>query len=191
MDKELMVKLVTEAQAGDEKAAEELFSYCYNDVYYFALKCVKDADVALDITQEAFIAAFSSIDSLRDPATFCTWLKKIAYRQATKYFKSQGREILLENDEDEAEVFESQREENSSYIPDEATDAKELKKEVLNAINSLDENQRTAVTLYYFEEKKISEISKVLNISEQEVKELLAAARGEIKKIFKNFKNIF
>ena len=55
MEREQLIKLVTEAQNGKSEAMNELFSEFYNDVYYFALKTVKDSEIACDITQETFI----------------------------------------------------------------------------------------------------------------------------------------
>lgn len=47
--------LVTNAQNGYNDAINELFNAFYNDLYYFALKTVKNDELALDITQEAFV----------------------------------------------------------------------------------------------------------------------------------------
>ena len=54
MKKEL-IELVKAAQNGEEGALNELFNAYYNDIYYFALKTVKDENLAYDITQETFI----------------------------------------------------------------------------------------------------------------------------------------
>jgi len=44
MEKEKLIKTVKLAQKGDSDALNELFNAFYNDVYYFALKNVKDED---------------------------------------------------------------------------------------------------------------------------------------------------
>ena len=64
MEKEQLFLLVTRAQKGDSAAMDELFAAFYNDVYYFALKTVKDSDLACDITQEAFLEIINTIGDL-------------------------------------------------------------------------------------------------------------------------------
>ena len=46
MEKEQLVSLVTKAQQGDNEALNCLFNEFYNDLYYFALKTVKDDETA-------------------------------------------------------------------------------------------------------------------------------------------------
>lgn len=70
MEQEKLVSLVKGAQSGDAASFEELFEAFYNDVYYFALKTVKEENLACDITQEAFIEIFNTIQNLKEPAAF-------------------------------------------------------------------------------------------------------------------------
>ena len=55
MEKEKISALVAEAQKGNQKALNDLIENCYNDIYYFALKTVKNEDTAADVTQDACI----------------------------------------------------------------------------------------------------------------------------------------
>ena len=87
MEKEKLVSLVTKAQQGDNNAMNELFNAFYNDLYYFALKTVKDEETALDVTQEAFVEIINTLSNLKEPAAFVTWAKQITYHQCTRYFK--------------------------------------------------------------------------------------------------------
>lgn len=48
MENNKLVELVTKCQNGDNAAMNELFTRYYNDVYYFALKTIKDSDIACD-----------------------------------------------------------------------------------------------------------------------------------------------
>ena len=64
MEKEQLVSLVTKAQQGDNEALNCLFNEFYNDLYYFALKTVKDDETALDVTQEAFVEIINTLGNL-------------------------------------------------------------------------------------------------------------------------------
>ena len=99
MEKERLVALVTAAQSGDGNATNELFNAFYNDLYYFALKTVKDDDLALDITQEAFVEIINTLGNLKEPAAFVTWAKQITYHQCTRYFKKK-KDVIVDEDEE-------------------------------------------------------------------------------------------
>ena len=77
MNNQQQYDLIVRAQAGDSDAMESLFSEYYNNVYYFALKTVKDPDLACDITQETFVEIMQTIGNLKEPAAFNQWIKKI------------------------------------------------------------------------------------------------------------------
>ena len=59
-----LTTLVKKAQQSNQQALNDLFAKTYNDVYYFALKTVKDESVAADITQDTFITIFQNLYQL-------------------------------------------------------------------------------------------------------------------------------
>ncbi len=180
MEKELLVSLVTSAQKGDSDAQSELFGAFYNDVYYFALKTVKDEDLACDITQEAFIEIINTIGNLKEPAAFVTWMKQITYHQCTRYFKKK-KDVIVSEDEDGGTIFDNIKEESAEFIPDEALDQNEFKKTVLAILDELSEEQRSATMMYYFDELSVKEIAEIQGVSEGTVKSRLNYARKAIK----------
>jgi RNA polymerase sigma factor (sigma-70 family) len=138
MEKEQLVSLVTAAQQGDGKAMNELFNAFYNDVYYFALKTVKDDQLACDVTQEAFMEILNTLGKLQEPAAFVTWMKQITYHQCTRYFKKK-KDVLVDEDEDGNTVFDTLQEENAEFIPDEALERSDFKKIILGILDELSE----------------------------------------------------
>lgn len=180
MEKNELVALVTAAQSGDSDAVNRLFNEFYSDVYYFALKTVKDSDLAQDITQEAFVEIINTLGKLSEPAAFVTWMKQITYHQCTRYFKKK-KDILIDEDEDGHTVFDTLKEENIDFIPDEALDKQDFKATVLSMLDGLSEEQRSATLLFYFDELSVKEIAKIQNVSEGTVKSRLNYARKTIK----------
>lgn len=180
MEKERLVALVTKAQNGDGAATNELFNAFYNDIYYFALKTIKDDDLALDITQESFVEIITTIGNLKEPAAFVTWAKQITYHQCTRYFKKK-KDVLVDEDEDGNTVFDDLKEENAEFIPDEALDQSDFKKTILAILDELSEEQRSAVMMYYFDEMSISQIAEIQCVSDGTVKSRLNYARKSIK----------
>ena len=180
MEKEQLVKLVSAAQNGDSDAQSELFSAFYNDVYFFALKTVKDEDLACDITQEAFIEIINTLGSLKEPAAFVTWMKQITYHQCTRYFKKK-KDVIITEDEEGHSIFDDIKEESAEFIPDEALDQSEFKKTILAMLDTLSEEQRSATLLYYFDEMSVSQIAEIQGVSEGTVKSRLNYARKALK----------
>ena len=179
MEKERLVALVTKAQNGDSAATNELFNEFYNDLYYFALKTIKDDDLALDITQESFVEIINTLGSLKEPAAFVTWAKQITYHQCTRYFKKK-KDVLVDEDEDGKTVFDDLKEESAEFIPDEALDKNDFKKTILAILDELSEEQRSAVMMYYFDEMSVSQIAEIQGVSDGTVKSRLNYARKAI-----------
>jgi RNA polymerase sigma factor (sigma-70 family) len=180
MQKEMLIRLVTGAQKGDSTAMDQLFSAFYNDVYYFALKTVKDSDIACDITQETFLEIIRTIGNLQEPAAFVTWMKRITYHQCTRYF-SKKKEVLVEEDEDGNTIFDTLADESEGSIPSEIYEKEEFRNTILGIINELSEQQRSAVMMYYFDELTVAQIAQIQGVSEGTVKSRLNYARKAVK----------
>lgn len=180
MEREILVPLVQKAQKGDSDALNKLFNEFYNDVYYFALKTVKDEQTACDVTQEAFIEIINTIGNLKEPAAFVTWMKQITYHQCTRYFKKK-KDVLVSEDEEGNTVFDTLVEDNGDFIPDEAMDKKDFKETILKMLDELSEEQRSAVIMFYFDELSVKQIAEIQGVSEGTVKSRLNYARKSIK----------
>lgn len=186
MEKERLVALVTAAQKGDGSATNELFNAFYNDLYYFALKTVKDDDLALDITQEAFVEIINTLGNLKEPAAFVTWAKQITYHQCTRYFKKK-KDVIVDEDEEGNTVFDTLKEENVEFIPDEALDKSDFQKTILGILDELSEEQRSAVMMYYFDEMSVGQIAEIQGVSTGTVKSRLNYARKAIKESVEDY----
>ncbi len=180
MEKEQLISTVSAAQNGDNDALNTLFNEYYNDLYYFALKTVKDDETALDVTQEAFVEIINTLSNLKEPAAFVTWAKQITYHQCTRYFKKK-KDVLVDEDEDGNTVFDTLEEDNAEFIPDEALDKSDFKKTVLAILDELSEEQRSATMMYYFDEMSVRQIAEIQGVSEGTVKSRLNYARKAIK----------
>lgn len=186
MEKEKLVSLVRRAQTGETEAMDALFAEYYNDVYYFALKTVKDSDVACDVTQETFLDIIRNIDKLNEPAAFVVWMKQIAYHQCTRYFNKK-KEVLVEEDEDGNTIFDILPDESEGSIPSEIVEQEEFRQTILAMIDQLTEEQRSAVMLYYFDELTVGQIAQIQGVSEGTVKSRLNYARKAIKKSVESY----
>lgn len=180
MEKEKLIALVTAAQGGDGDAMNELFEAFYDDVHYFALKTLKNDELAMEICQETFLEVIETLGNLREPAAFVTWLKRIAYHRCTAYFKKK-KEVLVEEDEEGHSLFDDVAEEREDFIPGEGLEKEDFKQTILSMLDTLSEEQRSAVMLHYFNEMSVADIASVQGVSEGTVKSRLNYARKAIR----------
>ena len=181
MEKEKILLIVEKAKQGDNDSFNTLFTETYNDVYYFALKTVKDETLAADVTQDTFVTIFQNIDSLNDPVAYPAWSRQITYRHCLQYLKKQNREVAVDENEDGTTIFDTLEEERTEFIPEENLDKDDFKKTILQMVDSLPEEQRTAVILYYYDELSVKEIAEIQGVTEGTVKSRLNYARKAIK----------
>jgi RNA polymerase sigma-70 factor, ECF subfamily len=70
-------ELVERAQRGDREAFGSLVQLTSDRMYAIASRILRDADLAEDALQGALITAWRSLPSLRDPARFEAWLRRL------------------------------------------------------------------------------------------------------------------
>ncbi|MBT2639803.1 RNA polymerase sigma factor [Bacillus sp. ISL-39] len=88
MEKALIRKV---QRKGDERAANELVKFYYQQIYAFVYRQTFDKELSLDLTQEIFIGMLKSIQGF-DPArgSFKSWLYRIATNHVVDYFRSRS-----------------------------------------------------------------------------------------------------
>src|SRR5437764_12912362 len=74
--------LIERAQTGERAAFGELVERFQPAVYAVALARLRDANEAVELTQEVFIHAMTKVSQLRDPHCFVGWLRQITVRMA-------------------------------------------------------------------------------------------------------------
>ncbi|WP_317367339.1 FliA/WhiG family RNA polymerase sigma factor [uncultured Tyzzerella sp.] len=82
--------------------------------------------------------------------------------------------------------------ENEKYLPEKVLQKNEEKKILIEAINSLTEKQKQVITLYYYEELTLKEISKILGVSESRVSQIHSNCMKILKnKLGKNYNILY
>lgn len=172
-------KLITDSQAGNRQAQEQLILAVQNHVYYHCRKILRNEDDALDASQEILISLLRGLPSLREPAAFWPWLNQITcrfcYKQHTRrrlslpFSAIGGEETFCEEADDQ-------------MVPDRALDTEENRRMVRELVDALPEVQRLCILMYYYDEMSVKDISTALDISEGTVKSRLHYARQRIKK---------
>lgn len=166
--------LVALALNGDKEAFGVLFTRYQDGINRFALRLIADPEVAPDLVQEASFQAYRSLNTLRDPARFRSWLLGILWNICRAYIRkqSQARKILTETLEVDNQA--------GNYTGDMSARL-ESQQLVLDAVESLSPLYKEIILLFYFEQLKIPEVSARLAVSVSVVKVRLNRARKQLK----------
>ena len=173
-------RIIDAAIAGDNQALTELYNRTYNSVYHTVKFLVKDEDAALDIVQDSYLGAFRHLSQLQDAEKFGPWMKRIAHNRAVDYLRSSKTVLFSEmvsDDSDEMLDFADERPDN---LPDVAMDRQETARLLKEMLDSLPEDQRACVTMFYYEQLSVKEIAQELEIPEATVKSRLKYGREKI-----------
>ena len=113
-----------------------------------------------------------NIRSLKEPQYFKTWLSRILINVANDYLRNKGM-VDLELDE-------------TSYVKEVVIEDKiEIKIDLYNAIDELEDKYKDAVILRYIDDLKIEDISKILDRPVNTIKTHLRKALKDMKKMLK------
>jgi RNA polymerase sigma-70 factor (ECF subfamily) len=81
------IELVTRARAGQREAFDVLAASVVDRLYALARLILRDADRAEDAVQEALVRCWRDLPTLRDPARFDAWLRRLLMRAITDEFR--------------------------------------------------------------------------------------------------------
>ena len=162
------------AKNGDLSAFNELVVEYQNLVYNLCYRMLGQAQAAEDATQEAFVAAWRNISTLRGE-TFRPWLLRIAANLCRDELRRRGRRPSSSLDSAlEAGVPEPPDEDP---LPDDSVLTSELRGQLQAALLQLPNDQRTAIVLCDIEGLDYREIATVMKTSLGTVKSRIARAR--------------
>lgn len=171
---------IEKTKQGDQQAATKLYSLTERMVYFTALKIVGDVDTAQDIVQDTYIKVYSGLSTLRDDRAFIQWVKSIVVNLCKNYMKK-CRPILFESEEDEIRTLENIPEIREDFLPEEYANRREKSRLVMKIVDELPEAQRMTVILFYYDNLPISEVARIMEVSEGTVKSRLNYARKHIR----------
>lgn len=172
---------VAKAQRGDSEAFGELVTRHRRRVYQVALGMVGHPDMALDLTQDAFLRAYQSLANFRGDAKFSTWLRRIVtnvcldhLRRAEHRFMAASYDDALGEGEDESGTG---RLASSIEPPDHGVARKELGRAILMAMGELTPEQRAALVLRELEGLSYEEIATTMGCATGTIMSRLHYAR--------------
>ena len=176
--------LLRRCQQGDETALTELMRLYQERVFRFTLRVSRDTSLAEEATVDCFYRVWTRCRQRRDGANLEAWIFRIALRavlnlarQRRRWWKrlvarSRTTEIDLQPGPLETLIETEQQQRLASQV--------EL------AIETLKEEDRALVHLYYFEGRALSEIADILETSRDTLKMRLLRARQRLAKLLES-----
>lgn len=176
-------ELVALALIGRQDAYRELLTRYRDPIYRFIRASTGDAQEAVDLTQDTFIAAFSALDRYDHSRPLLTWLRRIALNKCRDWGRRRRLRAMLWRT---APINSAHDVADDAIAPDVLTaDRAELAR-VNVAISRLPARLRETLILRTIEGLGQAETAEVLGISEKAVETRLYRARSKLGAILKH-----
>lgn len=151
-----------------EKDYNEMVTQYADNVYRFVVKNIRSAEDARDIVQTSFEKLWKHRDTIQ-PGQAKSWLFTVAYHQLIDWVRKKNRAPLTDN------------------VPEAATaslfEKKAIQQKLQDALQQLNEVQRSLVLLKDYEGYSYEEIGKITGLHASQVKVYLHRARHTLRSI--------
>ncbi len=177
-------RLIERICQGERELFYDLIQPYERAVYLVAYSVVKNEADAEDVAQEAILKAFRALGDYRGEARFQHWLVKIAFNEARMRYRKRVAE--------RSESLDDERETDSGdyvplqiadwrELPSDVLERKEVREEILRAVERLPEKYREVLVLRDLQETSILETARILDLTETTVKVRLFRARLQLR----------
>lgn len=151
----------------DENTIKELMDIYGDNILRMCFLYVKDYHIAEDITQETFIKVYEKYHTFKKNSSINTWIVSIAINQCKMLLRKHKLDTI--NLDDISITY------TESFLQNEQS------RIILKEIYKLPKKYLDVIMLYYYQDLKIEEISKILKITQSAVKSRLKRAKEKLK----------
>ena len=174
--------LITQTLDGDTLAFEKLILKYQDRIFNMLFRYMNSREDAEDVTQEAFIKAYQSLDKFELKASFLTWIYRIAINTAKSRFRRKSEKLSAKcvsihpNESDKGGI---------DVVADGKSPLQKMENEetfnaIQAAIDQLDDEHRMVVVLRDIEGYDYQEIVEIMDINLGTVKSRLHRARSRL-----------
>lgn len=185
------MQIIAKVLDGDTNAFEALVNDQKKIVFNLALRMVGNEEDAYDLSQDAFLKAFTNLSSFRGDCKFSSWLYKLTTNLCLDFIRKRNRHkvipLVYEDEDGESEYLEIPDE---SSAPEIKTEQKQLRESVRAGLNKLPTQQREILVLREIGGLRYDEIGRQLDIEEGTVKSRIFRARKKLCEILSKDGNI-
>ncbi|WP_028864650.1 RNA polymerase sigma factor RpoE [Psychromonas aquimarina] len=185
-ERDLDLQLIRRIQNGEQAAFTLLVRKYQNRVANILTRYVRNSGDIADVTQEVFIKVYKSLPSFRGDSAFYTWLYRITVNTAKNYLTSQGRRPPASDiDAMEADSYDGGDALREVDDPEGILRSQEIKSVILDTIEQLPAELKSAITLRELEGMSYEEIAHIEDCPIGTVRSRIFRAREAIDKQLK------
>jgi RNA polymerase sigma-70 factor (ECF subfamily) len=163
-------RLTSLALAGSQPAFQEIVRRYERPVFNLIVRIVRDAALAEDVAQIAFLKTFRSLGSFDEARRFSSWILRIANNAALDALRRRRADPVVAADIREP----------AAPPPPDQVEAAQLARAIDAALDTLRPDWRAAVVLRYQEGLSYEEVAEILGIPEGTVKTFVHRARKQL-----------
>lgn len=172
-DKPHTRQLLSKCENGDKSAQFAIYKLYYKAMYNCSLRIVNDSFEAEDIIQEAFLAAFTKLNTYSKDVSFGAWLKRIVINKSLSSLKKTNH----------METVELEKIGKDDFVEEEIDTSNINVAFILKQINTLKTNYRLIINLNLIEGYDCEEIAQILNISYENSRTTLSRAKNKLRQL--------
>lgn len=187
--------LVRRARSGDQRAFGLLVERYQKKVYAVALGMVKDAEEAMDVSQEAFVKVHRYLDRFKGDSSFYTWLYRITTNTCIDVLRRRGvnsSDSVEYDDTVEMDLAEANLGLLGTQLdasPSRSLLRRELGEKLEEALAQLPEKHRAILLLRELEGMSYEDLSRTLDIPKGTVMSRLFHARAKVQRLLASYLN--
>lgn len=169
---------------GNIEAFSWLVEKHQDNVFNLAFRICGRREEAEEISQDSFMKAFRSLKEFRMKSSFSTWLYRITFNTAVSYVRIKKKGLLY------LEEFPAEPGDFFIITGNEEEAEREYRKSLVSfALQKISEDERALISLYYYDELNVNEISEITGMSPSNVKVKLFRARQKMASIIEKTGN--
>ena len=174
-------RIIGQVLSGDVNAFERLVEDQSRVVYNLCLRMVGNEQDALDLSQDAFVKAYTNLPAFRMDSKFSSWLYKLTTNLCLDFLRRQKRQktvpLTYETDDGEEEPLPIP---DDRFSPETEAERRELQNAVRAGLSQLPDGQRQILVLRELGQLSYEEIGRQLDLEPGTVKSRIFRARKKL-----------
>lgn len=171
-NRETDIELIELVKTGHTAAYRELITRYKDYAYTIAFRVLANREDAEEVTQDAFVKVYKGVANFQANSKFSTWLYRIVLNTAISYKRK--KKIPVETLEDYKVIGSGEISNMQEY------QQLEQKKFIQLALNTMLPDDVSVITLFYFKELSLEEMSEITGIAVNTLKVKLFRARKRL-----------
>ncbi|GJM28459.1 MAG: DNA-directed RNA polymerase sigma-70 factor [Cyclobacteriaceae bacterium] len=165
-------ELIDQVRSGSTRAYQTLVERHQDYVYTISYRIMGNREDAEEVSQDVFVKAYNGLKNFQGHAKFTSWIYRIAMNTAISYRRK--KKIPLETIEDYKQFDQGEISNMVDY------QRLEQRKFLQIALNSMLPDDVSVLTLFYFKELSLEEMSEITGIGVNTLKVKLFRARKRL-----------